>query len=164
MANTALADNLKYLQESGFSAQQAESLLQITQKQTKELLESVQEQVNQTEAKMVTKGYLDLQVENIKKSLIIQVGGVMLSGLLLLGWYINHLDNKTRAYIEARFAQQEARFAQQEARFEAQDTRFNDFKDNVNARFDKIESDLKDIKNFIFSRFSAVEGKIKTPK
>ena len=86
---------------------------------------------------MVTAEYLDLQAENIKKSLIIQTIGVVFSGMVLLGWFINYLDNKTRDYVNARF-------------------------DSQDARFDKIESDLTDIKNFIFS-LSAPHN-IKTPK
>ena len=86
---------------------------------------------------MVTVEYLSLQAENIKKSLVIQTIGVVFSGMVLLGWFINYLDNKTRDYVNARF-------------------------DSQDARFDKIESDLKDIKNFIFS-LSAPKN-IKEPK
>ena len=143
MATLAL-ENIKFLKESGFSEKQAESLLQVTQKQAKELLEGVQQKVDQTKEKMVTKAYLDLQVENIKKSLIIQVGGVVFSGFLLLAWYVNHLDSRTRAYVDARFTSQEALF---EARFEAQDARL----DKIEADISSIELEIKELKNLIIT-------------
>ena len=121
---TALAHHARYMQESGFSDQQVQSLARF-----------IEERAEQTEKKTVTREYLDLQVDNIKKSLVIQTIGVVLSGMVLLGWFVNYLDNKTRLYVEARFDQQK--------------TRFNDFKDSVNMRFDaqdkrfdKIESDI----------------------
>ena len=158
MATLAL-ENIKFLKESGFSEKQAESLLQVTQKQAKELLEGVQQKVDQTKEKMVTKAYLDLraekmvtkdyldlraekmvtkayldlQVENIKKSLIIQVGGVVFSGFLLLGWYVNHLDSRTRAYVDTRF--------------EAQDARL----DKIEADISSIEMEMKELKNLIIT-------------
>ena len=156
---TAMAKNLKNLEESGFSAEQAEVLLQITRQQTEELLENVKEQVDQTEKKVVTKEYLDLQmakmgvqIAKMKTSLFVQTVGIVLAGMVLLGWFIDHLDTKSRAYIDARLSAQDALFT------EFKDNVFNEFKDNVNIRFDKIESDLKDIKNFIFSRSLAVDG------
>ena len=149
MSPTAVAENLRQLKHSGFSEQQAEGLLQVTERQTKELLEAIQKQAKKTEPKVLTKEYLDMQIANInlqiaklKISFLVQGIGMLFSGLVLLGWYINHLDNKSRAYVSAHFASQSTRFDAQDKRFDAQD-----------KRFDKIESDLKEIKNFIFSHF-----------
>ena len=135
---TALARRYSaHLRESGFSEKQVEGFLQVTEQQAQELLESIQERAEQTEKKTVTREYLDLQVDNIKKSLVIQTIGVVLSGMVLLGWFVNYLDNKTRFYVEARFDQQK--------------TRFNDFKGNVNMRFDKIEGDIKEIRTLVLA-------------
>ena len=132
----ALARNLKSLQEYGFSEKQAEGILYAT---------GIQEE--KTEKKMVTKVYLDFQIEKMKNHLIIQAVAIVLASLGLLGWYINRVDNKTRHYIEAQFNAQDKRFDAQDKQFDAQD-----------KRFDKIESDLKDIKNFIFSHSFSSSG------
>ena len=141
MTTIALATNIRHLKEAGFSEKQAESLLQVTQNQAESLLQVTQNQakellkdkVDETDKKMVTKAYLDLQVENIKKSLLLQVGGMVFSGFLILGWHINYLDNKTRAYVDARF--------------EAQDTRL----DKIEADISSIELEIKELKNLIIT-------------
>ena len=137
----ALKKDFEYLREYDFSDRQLEGLAHWASQEKAKI-----------EHKVVTKGYLDLQVENIKKSLVIQTIGVVLSGMVLLGWFINYLDNKTRLYVEAQFDAQDKRFDAQDKRFDAQD-----------KRFDKIESDLKDIKNFIFSRASVAGGVTQSP-
>ena len=148
----ALAErDLRFLQDYGFSEKQAEGILSVTKSQVKELVEkSAQKQAEKIKEKMVTKEYLDLQAENIKKTLVIQVGGVVLSGLLLLGWYISHLDSKTRAYVDARFSAQDQRFDEQNRRFnerfDEQNRHFDERFDEQNRRFENIESDLKELK------------------
>ena len=166
----ALAKDLEYLRDFGFSDQQVEGLSRLAQKQEESLSHTTKKQVDQAEKKIVTREYLDLQADNIKKSLVIQTIGVVFSGMLLLGWYINHLDNKTRAYVSARFEGIEDRFEGMENRFKSIENRFegmeNRFKsienrfEGMENRFDRIESDLKDIKNFMFSR-SFATGKTK---
>ena len=128
---TAGVQELKFLQEYGFSEKQAEGILQVMGAETEK-----------TEKKIVTREYLELKLEKMKNYLIVQAVGIVLASLGLLGWYINYLDNKNRAYVEARFSE---------------------FKDSVNTRFDKIESDLKDIKTFIFSHSSVAIGGAKDP-
>ena len=145
----ALKKDFEYLREYDFSDRQLEGLAHWASQEKAKI-----------EHKMVTKGYLDLQVENIKKSLVIQTMGVVLSGMVLLGWFINYLDNKTRLYVEAQFNAQDRHF---NARFDAQDKQFNTRFDAQDKRFDKIESDLKDIKNFIFSRASVAGGVTQPP-
>ena len=135
---TAGVQELKFLQEYGFSEKQAEGILQVMGAETEK-----------TEKKIVTREYLELKLEKMKNYLIVQAVGIVLASLGLLGWYINYLDNKNRAYVEVRFSNVEARFSE--------------FKDSVNTRFDKIESDLKDIKTFIFSHSSVAIGGAKDP-
>ncbi len=86
---------------------------------------------------------MDTKFRDMKSQFIVLGVSIVLASLVLLGWHVSHLDNKTRLYVEARF--------------QAQDQRFDDFKDSVEARFDaqdkrfdKIDSSLNDIKNFIF--------------
>ena len=139
----ALADrDLRLLQEYGFSAKQAEGILSVTQSQAEN-----------TEKKVVTREYLDLQAENITKSLVIQVGGVVLSGILLLGWFTNYLDNKThrrfndfKDNVNVRFDEQSKRFDEQNKRFDEQNKRFEDRFNRFEDRFNRIESDLKELK------------------
>ena len=149
MAQALAERDLRLLQESGFSAKQAEGILSVTQSQAEN-----------TEKKVVTREYLDLQAENITKSLVIQVGGVVLSGILLLGWFTNYLDNKThrrfndfKDNVNVRFDEQNKRFDDQNKRFDEQNKRFEDrfnrFEDRFNRfedRFNRIESDLKELK------------------
>ena len=131
---TALVKDIEFLQKYGFSEKQAEGILSVTESRAKQI-----------EEKAVTKEYLELKFEKMKNYFIIQAVGIVLASLGLLGWHINYLDNKNRAYVKARFSEFKDN---NNARFEG-----------IEARFDKIESDLKDIKNFIFSRFSAIEKK-----
>ena len=114
----ALADrDLRLLQESGFSAKQAEGILSVTQAQAEN-----------TEKKVVTREYFEIKFKemeikfaNMKAYLVVQGVGIVLASMAVLGWYISHLDSKTRAYVDVRFS--------------AQDQRFN-----------RIESDLKELK------------------
>ena len=141
---TALAHHARYMQESGFSDQQVQSLARF-----------IEERAEQTEKKVVTKMDLNFQIEKMKNHLIIQAVGIVLASLGLLGWYINRVDNKTRLYVEARFDQQKTRFNDFKdsvnMRFDAQDQRFADFKGNVNMRFDKIEGDIKEIRTLVLA-------------
>ena len=132
MVSTALVNDFEYLKDFGFSDQQVKGLSRLSQKQKENLLHITQEQ----EKKMVTKDYLELQISKLKVHFLLQGVALLLSGMVLLGWFIDHLDNKTRAYVDAHFKHIDDRF-------DAQD-----------KRFDKIESELKDIKNFIFSQSS----------
>ncbi len=143
--------DLELLQGVGFSEEQASAILSVSKSE-----------VAKTEEKMVTKESLALKFKDLKIYFIVQGVSIIFASLALLGWFINHSDNRTRLYMEstmdARFKGMEstmdARFkgmeSTMEARFQAQDQRFDDFKDSVEARFDKIDSDLNDIKNFIF--------------
>ena len=94
---TAGVQELKFLQEYGFSEKQAEGILQVMGAETEK-----------TEKKIVTREYLELKLEKMKNYLIVQAVGIVLASLGLLGWYINYLDNKNRAYVEARFSKIES--------------------------------------------------------
>ena len=139
----ALANDLKYWQDFGFSEQQAKGLLQVTQKQV-EALKNSQKQKEQTaehaEKTPITKMYLDFQVERMKNHLIIQAVGIVFASLGLLGWYINRVDNKTRHYVEARFDTQDKRFDKIESDIDK-------IKDKVN----KMELDIKEIKTLLLT-------------
>ena len=81
--------NFKYLKESGFSEVQAKAILQITRQKTEESIEK----------KAITKDYLDLKLENQKKTLIIWVLS-MIKVILMLGFlslsFCNPTDNPLR--------------------------------------------------------------------
>ena len=130
----ALADrDLRLLQESGFSAKQAEGILSVTKHRTEELVnQSAQKQTAEIEKKVVTREYFEIKFKemeikfvNMKAYLVVQGVGIVLASMAVLGWYISHLDNKTRAYVNVRFDEQNKRF---------------------DDRFNRIESDLKELK------------------